>query len=88
MDVNNLSDLSKANSDEKIGQFWDEHDFTEFDNLEAPDVEFEVSCAVPIEETLFAAIEKQAQKRGVRVETLVNLWLQQKLDEQLEKAAV
>jgi hypothetical protein len=73
MDVNNLSDLSKANSDEKIGQFWDEHDFTEFDNLEAPDVEFEVSCAVPIEETLFAAIEKQAQKRGVRVETLVNL---------------
>jgi hypothetical protein len=30
----------------------------------------------------FSEIEKQARKRGVKVETLVNLWLQQKLVEQ------
>ncbi|GEM_PF-6352122 len=27
--------------------------------------------------TLFAALEQQARQRGVQVETLVNLWLQQ-----------
>lgn len=48
---------------------------------------FEISCAVPIEVELFAALEKQAQQRGVRVETLVNLWLQQRLTEQMQQAA-
>ncbi|MEK7786382.1 MAG: CopG family antitoxin [Chloroflexota bacterium] len=81
MDTNKLSSISQANTDEKIGEFWDTHDFTEFDDPDAPDVKFEITCAVPIEVELFAAIEKQAHKRGVRVETLVNLWLQQKLAE-------
>ena len=87
MDVNNLSSISQVDSDEKIGEFWDTHDFTDFDDPNAPDVNFEISCAVPIEVELFTALEKQAHKRGVRVETLVNLWLQQKLNEQKEKAA-
>lgn len=43
--------------------------------------------AAPAEVELLAAPEKQAHKRGIQVETLVNLWLQQKLDEQKEKAA-
>ncbi len=81
MDANKLSSISQADTDEKIGEFWDTHDFTEFDDPDAPDVKFEITCAVPIEVELFAAIEKQAHKRGVRVETLVNLWLQQKLAE-------
>ncbi len=85
MDANKLSSISQAHSDEKIGEFWDTHDFTDFDT-DAPDVKFEVTCAVPIELELFAAIEKQAHKRGVQVETLVNLWLQQKLIEQLQQA--
>ena len=81
LNANKLSSISQADADEKIGEFWDTHDFTEFDNPDAPDVKFEITCAVPIEVELFAAIEKQAHKRGVRVETLVNLWLQQKLEE-------
>jgi len=76
-----LSSISKTDTYEKIGEFWDSHDFTDFDNLEAPDVEFELTCVVPIEVELFTAIEKQARRRGIRVETLVNLWLQQKLAE-------
>jgi hypothetical protein len=87
MDTNKLSSISQADTDEKMGEFWDSHDFTDFDDPGRPDVKFEVSCAVPIEEELFAALEKQAQKRGVQLETLVNLWLQQKLDEQEEKIA-
>jgi len=81
------SSISQADTDEKIGEFWDTHDFTDFDDPNAPDIKFEISCAVPIEVELFAALEKQARKRGVRVETLVNLWLQQKLNEQMEKSA-
>jgi hypothetical protein len=31
---------------------------------------------------LLAAVEQQARLRGIAVETLVNLWLQEKLSEQ------
>jgi len=87
MDANRLSSISQADTDEKIGEFWDTHDFTDFDNPDAPDVKFEITCAVPIEVELLAAIEEQARKRGVQVETLVNLWLQQSLAEQQQQAA-
>jgi hypothetical protein len=86
MDANKLSSISQADTDEKIGEFWDTHDFTDFDNPDMPDVQFEITCAVPVEVELFTAIERQAQKRGVQVETLVNLWLQQKLAEQIQQA--
>ncbi|GAK59133.1 hypothetical protein U27_06109 [Candidatus Vecturithrix granuli] len=81
MEKNNVSSISHADSLEKMGEFWDTHDFTDFDT-EAPDVECTVTCAVPIELELFSAVEKQAHVHGVIVETLVNLWLQQKLIEQ------
>jgi hypothetical protein len=64
----------------RVNTFWDSHDFTEF-NTDAPDVEFHVSCAVPIDLDLFSAVEMQAHKRSVGAETLNNLWLQQKLGE-------
>lgn len=81
MEENRSSNVSKADSDEKIGEFWDNHDFTEFDT-DAPDASFEVTCTVPVRLELLSEIEKQAAKRGVNVEALVNLWLQQKLDEE------
>ena len=58
MDADRLSSISKADTLEKMGEFWDTHDFTDFDT-DAPDVE-----------------------------TLVNLWLQQKLVEQTQSVAV
>ncbi len=84
MGENKLSGISKADTLEKIGEFWDTHDFTDFDNPDAPDVEFKISCAIPIELDLLTLLEKQARLRGVKVETLVNLWLQQKLAEQAQ----
>jgi hypothetical protein len=62
------------------------HDFTDFDNPETPDVEFKITCAVPIELDLLTSVEKQARLRGVKVETLINLWLQQKISEQAKPA--
>ncbi len=82
MDANRLSSISRVDSLEKMGAFWDTHDFTDFDNPDAPDVEFTITCAVPIELDLLSSVEKQARRRGVKVGTLVNLWLQQKLVEQ------
>jgi len=85
MDENKVSTISKAKSLEEMGEFWDTHDFTDYDT-DAPDVEFTVSCAVPIELDLLSSIEEQARLRGVKVETLVNLWLNQKLAEQTRAA--
>lgn len=82
MDANKLSSISKAGSLEKMGEFWDTHDFTDFDNSDVPDVEFTITSAVPIELDLLSSVEEQSRRRGVKVETLVNLWLQQKLVEQ------
>lgn len=81
MEENGLSSISKAESDEKIGEFWDTHDFTEFDT-DVPDVQFDVISTVPVQLELLNEIERQAKKRGMKVETLVNQWLQQKLDEE------
>ena len=82
MAANRVSSISQADSLEKMGEFWDTHDFTDFDDPPTPDVEFQIACAVPIELDLLSAVEHQARLRGVQVETLINLWLQQKLAEQ------
>lgn len=80
MGESKLSSVSQADSLEKMGEFWDLHDFTELDT-DAPDVEFTVRCAIPVESELLTRVEEQAKQRGVSVETLVNLWLEQKLAE-------
>lgn len=87
MQESNRSSISQAQSLEEMGEFWDTHDFTEFDN-DAPDVAFTVASSIAIEADLLSAVEQQARLRGVSVETLVNLWLQEKLAEQLQTAGV
>lgn len=77
---NELTSISEARSAEEVSAFWDDHDFTDFDT-EAKDVPFEVVYAVPVEVELFNELDRRARKHGVNVETLVNMWLQQKLAE-------
>ena len=88
MDANKVSSISQADTLEKMGEFWDTHDFTDFDNPEVPDVAGQMVCAIPIEADLLSALEQQARLHGVHVETLVNLWLQQKLAEQTPQQSV
>jgi hypothetical protein len=76
----NKSSVSKTNSLDKMGEFWDKHDFTKFDGPNAPDVEFHVTDAIAVEPDLLSDIEL-AHLRGINVETLVNLWLKEKLVE-------
>lgn len=77
----NKSSVSKANSWEKMGEFWDKHDFAEFGDPKVPDLEFHITVAIPIEPDLLSDIEELAHVRGIKVETLVNLWLKEKIVE-------
>jgi hypothetical protein len=47
MDTNKLNSISQADTDEKMGKFWDTHDFTDFDDPDAPDINFEISGYEP-----------------------------------------
>lgn len=67
----NKSSISKAETLEEMG-IWDERDFTEFDT-DAPDVIFNVSSQMSTESGLLSAVEVQANRRGVALETLVDL---------------
>ncbi|MEK6287474.1 MAG: CopG family antitoxin [Acidobacteriota bacterium] len=80
------SSISKARSYKEMGEFWDTHDLGDYWDQTTP-VEFEVdiqSEAVyyPIEPNLSAKISRIAKKRGVPAETLLNLWLKEKLGEE------
>ena len=77
----NKSSISKTDNLEKMGEFWDKRDFTDFDDPNAPDVYFHVAVAIPIEPDLLSDIEELAHVRGIRAETLVNLWLKEKIVE-------
>jgi hypothetical protein len=82
----NKSSISKARSYAEIGEFWDEHDLSDFWRKTKKvkfdvDVESEVTY-YPIEKSLSDRIQSLARKRGVSSDTLVNLWLDQKIKEQ------
>jgi len=87
------SSISQAQSYKEIGEFWDTHDVADYADKRHPGwdqtepVEFEVDIQsearyYPLESTLAASVAKIAWQRGVSVETLLNLWVQEKLQEQ------
>jgi hypothetical protein len=79
----NKSSLSKAQSYKEIGVFWDNHDLTDYWGQTEP-VEFEVEIEseatyFPVETSLSAKLVSLAKQRGVSPETLLNLWIQEKV---------
>ena len=82
MDANKLTAISRADTIETIGDFWDTHDFTDFDS-DGPDVTFRVSSKIAIDAELLSSVEQVARRRGIGVETLVNLWLSEKVFHQV-----
>ncbi len=82
----NRSSISKAGSYRGIGEYWDTHDLSEVWG-KTKRVKFDVqieSEAVyyPVEKDLSQAIRLIAKRRGVSSDTLINLWIQQKVQEQ------
>jgi hypothetical protein len=66
-----------------MGKFWDTHDLTDFWDQTAP-AEFEVDIRsevtyYPVDVTLSDRLAEVARRRGVSAETLLNLWVQERL---------
>ncbi|MDI6770075.1 MAG: CopG family antitoxin [Anaerolineales bacterium] len=77
------SSISKAQSYREMGEFWDTHDLSDYWDQTHP-VEFEIDIQseimyYPLEVTLSDKMRSVAEQRGVSPETLINLWVQEKL---------
>ena len=79
------SSISQAKSYREIAEFWDTHDLADYWDQTEP-VEFEVDIQ---SEATYYALDRQlsnklaraADERGVSAETLLNIWIQEKLTE-------
>ena len=78
----NLTSISKAQAIEEIGGFWDSHSLADHWD-ETHEVQFDVRAKrrrrVTLEPEVYEEIEEQARARGVAPETLVNVWLLERL---------
>ncbi len=77
------SSVSGAGTYAAIGEFWDEHDLSDYWSGTRPargDVNLESEESLyAIEKGLSETIRREARERGVSPHTLVNLWLQEKI---------
>ncbi len=80
------SSISKAQSYKEIGEFWDTHDLAGYWEQTHPvDFEIDIQSEVTyyaLDKALSASIRSIAEQRGVSAETLLNLWVQEKLQEE------
>ena len=77
------SSISGASSYEQMGEYWDTHSLDEVWDQTKP-VEFEIDIRserryYPIEKTLSQRLHQIAEAQGVSSETLINLWVQEKV---------
>jgi hypothetical protein len=77
-----LTSISQAETLEEIGEFWDTHSLDDYWG-ETREAEFEVRAKqrkrITLEPQIYKELEAEARVRGVVPETLVNLWLAEKL---------
>jgi hypothetical protein len=77
-----LTSISKARTLDEVADFWDTHSLADCWE-QTKEVEFEVRAQrrrrVTLTPELYTRIETQARMRGVLPETLVNLWLAERL---------
>ena len=74
--------ISKARSIEEIADFWDTHSLADYWD-QTHEVEFEIRAKhrrrLTIDPEVYVQIEAQALEQGILPETLVNLWLVERL---------
>jgi hypothetical protein len=88
----NKSSISQARSYEEIGEFWDTHDITDYWDLTEA-VEFEVNIEseitlLALEPSLASKTADLARRKGISLETLVNLWVKDRLEAELTNRTV
>ena len=77
-----LTGISKAGTVEEIGEFWDSHSLDDYWD-QTKEVEFEVRAKhrrrITLDPEIYAQVEVQARTRGITPETLINLWVVERL---------
>ena len=83
--MSDKSSISKTQSHIDIGEFWDTHDLADYWDQTEP-AEFEVGSLsemtyYALDCKLSEEVRSLARKRGVSADTLLNLWVQEKLQQ-------
>jgi hypothetical protein len=77
-----VGSLSQSRSIEEMAEFWDTHDAADYgDQTEQVTIEFDMETRrhyIAIDPELRDRLRKLAQARGISLETLANLWLQER----------
>ena len=77
------SSVSKGQSYQQIAEFWDTHDLADFwDKTKLADFDVQIESEVTyyaLDSQLSVKVRSIARRRGVLPETLLNLWVQEKL---------
>lgn len=76
---------------EEAGEFWDTHSSADYEEYMQP-VHFEVDLKRSVKEVRLAdqvwrGVREIASQQGIATETLINLWLQEKVTANMKKAA-
>jgi len=68
---------------EELVRFWDTHSSADYEDVMEPvEVEIDLSSSkvyCPVAKDLLRKVRAQAHQQGVSTETLINLWLQERL---------
>jgi len=81
----NKSSVSKASSYKEIAEYWDIHDLSKV-WVKTKKVTFDVHLETEaiyyaVEKSLSEKVHSVAKKQGISSDTLINFWIQQKLQE-------
>lgn len=81
-----ITPISGARSPQEVGEYWDQHDLDEIWDKTKPE-SFEVqiqsqSIYYPVETGLSEKLRSAAERHGVSAETLLNLWLQERMEQE------
>ena len=79
-----LTGISKANTVEEIAEFWDSHSLADYWD-QTGEAEFEVRAKprrrIALDPEIYTRVETQARVRGISPETLINLWVVERLQQ-------
>lgn len=81
----NVSSISKARTYAEMAEFWNTHSVADYtDQIKAVEMTFEPTVRrtnVKVEPGLFAALQQIARQRRISTQTLVNVWLSQRVEQ-------
>ena len=81
------SSISQARTYKEIGDFWDTHDLADYwDQTQPVDFEIDIQSEVmyfSLDADLSTQLRSIAKRRGISPETLLNLWVQEKLQSEI-----